>query len=389
MTLKKLFFIYLTALTFTVNAQENISNNPIFRDSVLNPALSYPDNFDKALQFMKQLKNKNQPDLIIALGDQALEWAKEKEDHQRIQTLLKWLTQYHITNGAYKRADSICNIGLHLMKPDTSKAIFCLLKIRIQLRTFDWVDTEFYFSEALKLIGTDTLSFAMAEYYNVKGLYHIEKNRDWYNALVMLQKAKKIPGLPPGFVSNINQSLGIIYLEFEDYQRLERMCLENLKIARQNNSSSNELFVHYALALSALEQEKYKEAIDLGHNAIDLRQLTGMSAAFGWIYYVMGDAFLEMNQLDSAEYYFQLGLDISKIQNDGKEFTDCLMGMVNLRVKQKNYPEAITYGEQILELGNYTYQECKYQRKGASHDKIYRAGHNNSNRATLVVRFQV
>ena len=32
---------------------------------------------------------------------------------------------------------------------------------------------------------------------------------------------------------------------------------------------------------------------------------------------------------------------------------------------------------------------CKYQRKGASHDKIYRAGHNNSNRATLVVRFQV
>ena len=29
--------------------------------------------------------------------------------------------------------------------------------------------------------------------------------------------------------------------------------------------------------------------------------------------------------------------------------------------------------------------QCKYQRKGASHDKIYRATHNNLNHATLGV----
>ena len=367
MALKKLLSICLVAFTLIVNAQEDISDNSIFRDSILNSALSYPDNFDKAFQLMKQQKGKNQPELIMAIGNQALEWAKGKEDNHRIQKLLKWLTQYHITNGAYERADSVCNIGLYLMKPDTSKASFYLFKIRIQLRTFDWVDTDFYFSEARKLIGTDTLTSAMAEYYNVKGLYHIEKDRDWYNALVMLHKAKRIPGLSSTFVSNINQALSIIYLEFDDYERIEKMCLENLEIARQNNSPVNELFIHYALASSAFEQEKFEEAIDVGHNAIHLRQETGMSAAFGWIYYIMGDAFQAMNQLDSADHYFQLGLDISKMQNDGKELIDCLAGMVRLRVKQKKYQEAVDYGEQILELGSFTYQEFENDLAAAYH----------------------
>ena len=356
MNLKKLFSICLTALTLIANAQDSISNNPIISDPILNSALSYPDNFDKTFQLMKQLKGKNQANLIMVMGDQALEWAKEKEDHQSMQRLLKWLTQYHVINGAYEQADSICNIGLQLMEPDTSKASFYLLKVRIQLRTFEWMDTDFYFSEARKLIGTDTLTPTMVEYYHAKSLYHFQKGPDFYNALVMLQKAKKISRLYPDLISTINHSLSNIYFLLEDYQRVEQICLENLEIARQNNHPVNELFVYYTLASSESEQGKYEEAIKIGHNAIHLRQKTGITAAFGWIYYVMGDAFLAMGQLDSAEHYFQLGLDISKIQNDGKELTDCQVGMVNLRVKQKNYPEAIAYGEQILEQGNYTYQ---------------------------------
>lgn len=356
MNLKKLFSICLTALTLIANAQDSISNNPIISDSILNSALSYPDNFDEAFQLMQQQKGKNQPGLIIAMGDQALEWAKEKEDHHRMQRLLRWITQYYVSNGAYEQADSVCNIGLHLMKSDTSIAIFYLLKVRIQLRTLDWVDTDFYFNEARKLIGTDTLTPTMVEYYHAKSLYHFQKGPDFYNALVMLQKAKKISRLYPDLISTINHSLSNIYFLLEDYQRVEQICLENLEIARQNNHSVNELFVYYTLASSESEQGKYEEAIDIGHNAIHLRQKTGITAAFGWIYYVMGDAFLAMGQLDSAEHYFQLGLDISEIQNDGKELTDCLVGMVNLRVKQKKYAEAVVYGEQILQQENYTYQ---------------------------------
>ena len=46
-------------------------------------------------------------------------------------------------------------------------------------------------------------------------------------------------------------------------------------------------------------------------------------------------------------------------------------------------------GDAVRQINTLEQHYCKYQRKGASHDKIYRAGHNNSNRATLVVRFQV
>ena len=64
-------------------------------------------------------------------------------------------------------------------------------------------------------------------------------------------------------------------------------------------------------------KKDWSKLLETGKKAINLKKQTEQSIGFGITYYYLGQAHSKQNRLDSAAYYFDLGVSISKEQNDG------------------------------------------------------------------------
>lgn len=317
---------------------------------LINPELTFPDNFDQAVTLLEEEQSKNDPETALYLGYQALQWAKEASDHDRTQKAYHLIGLYYATRGFYQEADSIYQAAYQFTERDSTRARIYLRRLGLRTRTGDWSEADFFLSEARRLIGNDTASTLMAHYHFSKGLYHFESKFDMVQALLDYQKAKLIDSTNRSFVNIINHNLAGVYTAIEDYDKASDIGEELLAYAQAQNSSTDELFALYLLGHLAIENEKYDETKSICYEAMALRDRTGVSEAFGYTYFLLGESHLAQQQLDSAEYYFILGLDISREQGDAKELVDCTGGLMKLRLAQERYAEAIELGERVLQL---------------------------------------
>ncbi|MEL7423369.1 MAG: ATP-binding protein [Bacteroidota bacterium] len=317
---------------------------------LLDTELTFPANYEHALELMHEQQQENQPDVVLYLGYQALQWAKEADDHNRIQKAYHELAMFHTNLGQYALTDSLCSEALRITDRDTTKARIYLRKIGLGTRTGDWSKAEFYLTEAKRLIDADSTASLMAHYHFAKGLYLFESQYDMVRSLLEYQKAKSLLPEDRDFVNIINHNLANVYSLVQNYEKAEAIGNEILSFAKAEKVPINELFAYYLLGYTAVEQEAYERVKSFCYAAMDLREKTGVSQAFGYAYFLLGESFLAQKQLDSAEYYIQLGIDLSDAQGDAKELIDCTGSMMKLRLAQERYDEAVYYGEQVLSM---------------------------------------
>jgi signal transduction histidine kinase len=90
----------------------------------------------------------------------------------------------------------------------------------------------------------------------------------------------------------------------------------------------------------------------------------------------LGYAHLKTEQLDSAAYYFQKGIDISELQSEAKELGDNYSGMAELYFKQGKFQEAKVYAEKTRASINYIHADnntilSKIYAKEGNYQKAY------------------
>ena len=341
------FFLALTQLLF---AQVIIPPELADQEPLLTDNLPYPENYEAALELMREQQGENQPNVVLYLGYQALQWAKEAGDDDRIQLAMHRLALFYTTLGQYSVTDSLYSEALLLTDRDSSKARVYLRKLGLGTRTGDWSKADFYLSEAERLIASDSTASLMAHYHFAKGLYLFEAKYDMVRSLLEYQKAKTLNPLDRNFVNIVNHNLANVYSIVQDYEKAESIGNEILRFAKEEKVPVNELFAYYLLGYNAIEQEAYERVREFCYEAINLREKTGVSEAFGYTYFLLGESHLAEAQLDSAEYYIQACIDLSEAQGDAKELVDCTGSMMKLRLEQERYEEAVYYGEQVLSM---------------------------------------
>ena len=345
-----LFLLYSTALIRVLSGQTIIPPELNNQAPLLTENLSYPENYDEALALMRKQQQQNQPDVVLYLGYQALQWAKQENDHDRIQTAIHRIGLFYSNLGQYAASDSIYTEALTLTDRDTTKARLYLRKLGLGTRTGDWSNADFYLTEAKRLIDSDSTASLMAHYHFAKGLYSFESSYDMVRALLEYQKAKELLPEDRSFVNIINHNLANVYSLVQDYEKAEAIGHEVLAFAKSQKVPIDELFSYYLLAYNAIEQKAYVRVKNFCYEAMNLREKTGVSQAFGYVYFLLGESFLEEMQLDSAEYYTQLGINISEAQRDAKELIDCTGTMMKIRLAEERYEEAVYYGERVLSM---------------------------------------
>ncbi len=327
----------------TIIPPEGSSGEPL-----LSPDLTYPENYEAALDRMSAEQVANNPENALYLGYQALRWAQAEDDDSRTQRAFHELGLFYVASGQYQLADSMYSMALEATDQDTSKVRNYLRKLGIGTRTGDWSQADFYLAEARQLIGDDTTSTIMAHYHFAKGLYLFESPYDMVRSLLEYQKAKELDPDNRRFVNVVNHNLAGVYSQIGDFNKAETIGTEILDFAKAEEDVLGQLFAHYLLGYTASEQEAYDRVKANCYNALALRKQTGISEAFGYTYFLLGETHLAEGQLDSAEYYFQVGIELSQVQGDAKEAIDNTGGMMKLRIQQERYQEAIQLGEQIL-----------------------------------------
>lgn len=332
--------------------------------------LHFPENYHLALKFMKEQQAINQQAAAYYYGQQALHFARKNKEEALIIEAIQAIARFHQTQGQYDRADSLYLQGLAYVTQPLHKASLYLDRVSIGARTRNWQETPAHLQKARELIGQDTLSPTMANYHFRAGVYEFEAKQNMVEALVHYQQAKKIDGITTRARTSINNNLGIIYGAINDFEKAYSLNVENLKIALEEEDPMGELFSYYGLAFNAGMLDDDTNLMYYCQKAIDLHNATGISTAFGYIYSLMGEYYMNQNQLDSANFYLQKGITISKAQGENKELVDCYQGMMKLHSLKNEDAVAIEYGELGLKLGTRVDHEIEeplaalYQKQG-------------------------
>lgn len=338
--------------------------------------LPFPENYDLALKFMKEKQAANKQAEAYYYGQQALSIAKENKDEARCLEVIQAIARFHHGQGQYESADSVYQKGLSYVKQPLHQAELYLDRASLGARTRNWQNTDQFLQKARQLIGDDTLSITMASYHFRAGVYAFEARQNMVEALVHYQQAKKIAGIPSRMVTSINNNLAIIYGTVNDFAKSHALNEENLRIAIEEADPMGQLFSYYGLAFTSGMTENDSSLLHYCQKAISLHNTTGISTAFGYIYSVLGDYFMNQNQLDSAEYFLQKGIILSKEQGENKELVDCYQGMMRLYTLKGDPATAIEYGEQGLKLGTRVDHDIEeplatlYEKQG-NHERAY------------------
>ena len=307
--------------------------------------------------------------------DEALKLSQSLNDNEVIATTYELYGRIATIKGEYEKSDSLL---VKAFEYTTDKA----LKVKIYsgrfgalVRTGEIEKGVTYLKEMRNLIGDDTTSLLMGEYYFNYANYYGEQHNELKN-LQYLQKCKKIFLSHNQDVQAINHNLTSVFESLKDYENTLKIQKELLKNAQSNDSPINELFALFGIMSAQEGMKDYEAAKKTCHEAINLKNKSGVTNAFGYVYYILGYVHLKTEQLDSAEYYFQKGIEISTKQSEAKELGDNYSGMAELYFKQGKLQEAKVYAEKTRASINYIHTDnntilAKIYAKEGNYQKAY------------------
>ena len=162
-------------------------------------------------------------------------------------------------------------------------------------------------------------------------------------------------------VANSLSNLAQIYHLLQDYQQstafLEQVLDTAIVLEDQALQASTQLKIGNNQKLTG----QYDEALVNVRYALEYRKTNGPERQINIPYQYLGSIFLAKNQLDSAYYYLNQGLDFSRKYADAKVQSLCLLDLGRIDQRRGQMGEAIRKGEEaraILPKNTFTQEEA-------------------------------
>lgn len=174
-------------------------------------------------------------------------------------------------------------------------------------------------------------SYDTALHYAKEGLKTTQEmnskklNLDWYSKMGILYKYHRIYNLSLNAYAKVLRNLrktpnsdrfigwtllevGNIYYILEDYKKAHDIYFETIKYFEKINDIFGKSVATSNIGLSNLEQNKFSEALLYFRKACFLNKKTNKNISLAYNYGHIGLTFNKLDQIDSADYYFQKAL---------------------------------------------------------------------------------
>ena len=261
----------------------------------------------------------------------------------RVQALLE-LSDILTNQSKYLQSDSLLTVALRASPDRKQKILIFHSKANNAQRRADMHSLAKHLKSMRSFMGKDTMGLDMARYQHKLGALKINRGDDYIGALDCYLKARQlVPEEELNLRLSLNQNIANIYLAIDEAEAALRYALQNEQLAKVNGKWEGQLFNLYTIIDCYEYLDNNELAIATGRRAIELRARTGVSNAFGFIYSVMAGVFLEMEQLDSALFYVNKGIEISIEQDENKELVDNYNVKARLLLKKKEFKQAEYY----------------------------------------------
>ncbi|MEL6256004.1 MAG: hypothetical protein AAFR87_28625, partial [Bacteroidota bacterium] len=196
---------------------------------------------------------------------------------------------------------------------------------------------------------------------------------NYQNALRIFDKQlPKVKESGDSILVKIHYNMG---LAFQQLRAFDEAYEQFDQVVSLSDSLKNERMAVSVLGLIAklfTQQEKYEEALVRKKEALRRTQEASIEPIIGYVCKDLGNIYLQLNKLDSAELYVKKALEISEEQNRfffiaGETYV--VYSQVLLQAKR--YPEAIKAGNRAKELADKTNAKLLELEANESLSKIY------------------
>jgi signal transduction histidine kinase len=336
-------------------AQKNIDS----LETVFNKTINKEQQITLAITLANAYLPAKKIEQVETYQAKAIEAAKVLDNSDILRKTYIDVGNIYITQLKYEQGIEMLSEGLKHATQSSQKAIMYGYQFDVYYR-MGQADKGFKSLEKMREnIGNDTLSVAMAEYYFSLSNYYGAKE-DILNLLTYLKKAKKNFQYNEEEHHRVSHNLAIAYEDIQAYDKVLEIQAELLAFTQKNEMYFSELFCHYAIMMSHYGLKDYEASKATCQLAINLKDEQGVSSMFGYAYYILGNTYLETNQLDSAEYFYNEGIAISEKQNEEAQLIDNYRGLTKLFFRKKEWAKAKEYGEKAFALINHTNTELNY-----------------------------
>lgn len=251
----------------------------------------------------------------------------------------------------FAQTDSLARIALLKLENNTDKFRANLLIVHSLVDGNEYGKTLKAFKETERYLSDDIPSHYLFDYYLDFAAYYYETD-DYFKHLEKLFIARKYltENSSKEQKSTMNYYLSVAYRMLGDYGFSSEILWQDLS-DRGEEKHPDLQFIYFGLMANYYEQENYDSLKHVAKLSFSLAEDYGVSSFIGYTYRMVGDACLKESQLDSAEYYYKKGVEISKQRGELKELADNYFGLMKLASLKDDYRQAFEYADLYKETG--------------------------------------
>lgn len=254
----------------------------------------------------------------------------------------------------FQAADSLYIIAYGLAESNYKKAEIILLSAEINKRK-DEIDSLGVKLMAVKeILADEPLGPLTYEYHHKMAVYYIKKDRI-YEGIKELLYLRSITdkGLVKKHLS-INYTLAWTYQLIDANQAAIPILLDNLSINKKSKDYVAMMGSYFGLAGAYSSLEQYEDVKRICFKALKLHEEHKISTSFGFIYSCLGGAYTHQDNPDSAIFYLNKGLSISRLQNEPKELSDNLLGLSEAYFSKGEIDKSEEFANQTIHIKGFT-----------------------------------
>jgi len=236
----------------------------------------------------------------------------EKDANKMLERANKALLQGDYPKSMSYLDDAILMANANNLPNIKIKAL--LQKAQLMLSVGMKNDAQYFIKEAKEVSQKEVIDYLpYVNYSEALYLWEIGKPQEAKNTIKDFEKIPK--DLEPSYynllalleISSDNISKGMEYIE-----KAEKSAIREENFEQQ--SYANKLKAHLAF-----KSHNYKDAIDFGKKALSIDRKTGNREAILWDVELLGTAYKEAGDKDSAFYYYYQGYELSVATNNRKK----------------------------------------------------------------------
>lgn len=297
----------------------------------------------------KVLQRTTSPDTLAFINQYKGLWFYSIGDADQADSLFVLATEYSKKNknakGSFHSSIMRCVVDLYLSNEDKFVNHYkqAILNIDTSKNTSEFNFSKFIYAQYLMRMSKQdqALSLLLSSIENIKKLEDDRLLMNHYN------------------------SIATIYAEFEMYNEAKKYLLQGVKKSEEVKDSNYLFIFNVNLAQIYQKETGYDKALEIYKTSLDYFLMNRSYANASNLYLNISDIYSELKQFDSANIYYDRGINISKgTQSEG------LMARLQLSyglslIKQQRYQEAkkqiIQSLDVIKRINAYNYEQEAYE----------------------------